>query len=56
MRKLRLTEAGYAFPLQFWPQAYESGLRITEIPVRLIYVDAGTPEALENGEARLLMG
>jgi len=39
MRKLRLTETGYAFPLQFWPQAYEAGLRITEIPVRLIYND-----------------
>ena len=39
MRKLKLAEAGYAFPLQFWPQAYEAGLRITEIPVRLIYND-----------------
>jgi glycosyltransferase involved in cell wall biosynthesis len=39
MRKLNLTETGYAFPLQFWPQAYEAGLRIKEIPVRLIYND-----------------
>lgn len=39
MRRLKLTETGYAFPLQFWPQAYEAGLRITEIPVRLIYND-----------------
>jgi glycosyltransferase involved in cell wall biosynthesis len=39
MRKLNLTETGYAFPLQLWPQAYEAGLRITEIPVRLIYND-----------------
>jgi dolichol-phosphate mannosyltransferase len=39
MAKLKLTETGYAFPLQFWPQAYEAGLRVTEIPVRLIYND-----------------
>jgi dolichol-phosphate mannosyltransferase len=39
MRRLNLTENGYAFPLQFWPQVYEAGLRITEIPVRLIYND-----------------
>lgn len=39
MRKLNLTETGYAFPLQFWPQAWASGLRIKEIPVRLIYND-----------------
>jgi dolichol-phosphate mannosyltransferase len=39
MAKLKLTETGYAFPLQFWPQVYEAGLRVTEIPVRLIYND-----------------
>jgi glycosyltransferase involved in cell wall biosynthesis len=39
MRRLRLTETGYAFPLQLWPQAIRAGLRITEIPVRLIYND-----------------
>ena len=39
MRKLRLTETGYAFPLQLWPQVWEHGLRLTEIPVRLIYND-----------------
>ncbi len=39
MRKLRLTETGYAFPMQLWPQAIAAGLRITEIPVRLIYND-----------------
>ena len=36
---LALEEAGYAFPLQFWPRAAKAGLRITEIPVRLIYND-----------------
>jgi dolichol-phosphate mannosyltransferase len=39
MRKLNLTETGYAFPMQLWPQAFRAGLRITEIPVRLIYND-----------------
>ena len=37
--RLRLTEDGYAFPMQFWVQAVANGLRITEIPVRLIYKD-----------------
>lgn len=39
MSKLSLDEPGYAFPLQLWPRAAAAGLRITEIPVRLIYND-----------------
>jgi len=39
MRCLRLTEPGYAFPLQFWVQCVRAGLRIREIPVRCIYRD-----------------
>ena len=39
MRRLRLTEPGYAFPLQLWPQIVSAGLRLTELPVRLIYND-----------------
>jgi hypothetical protein len=39
MRKLRLTETGYAFPLQLWPQVWAAELRVTELPVRLIYND-----------------
>ncbi len=39
MRRVRLDETGYAFPMQLWPQAVHAGLRITEIPVRLIYID-----------------
>jgi len=39
MRKLALTETGYAFPMQFWPKVFEPGLRVHEIPVRLIYND-----------------
>jgi len=39
MRNLHLTETGYAFPMQLWPQVFRGGLRVTEIPVRLIYHD-----------------
>ena len=39
MRKLHLDVPGYAFPMQLWPQAWRAGLRIKEIPVRLIYND-----------------
>ena len=38
-RKLTLDEPGYAFPLQLWPQVAHHGLRVTEVPVRLIYND-----------------
>jgi dolichol-phosphate mannosyltransferase len=38
-RQLNLTETGYAFPMQLWPQVYKARLRLTEIPVRLIYND-----------------
>ncbi len=39
LRRLSLTETGYAFPLQLWPQVFHAGLRLKEIPVRLIYND-----------------
>jgi glycosyltransferase involved in cell wall biosynthesis len=39
MARMRLTERGYAFPMQFWVQAARLGLRVTELPVRLIYND-----------------
>jgi len=38
-RRLRLDVDGYDFPMQFWVQAAAAGLRIREIPVRLIYND-----------------
>jgi len=37
--KLSFDEPGYAFPLQFWVQAAVKGLRVTEVPIRLIYND-----------------
>lgn len=39
LRRLDLSEPGYAFPLQFWVQAAAHGLTVREIPVRLIYND-----------------
>jgi glycosyltransferase involved in cell wall biosynthesis len=55
IRKLDLTETGYAFPLQFWVQCAAHDLRISEVPIRLIYNDPnrsfGGP--LDNAEHRL---
>ena len=36
---IRVTVPGYAMPMQFWAQAVRAGLRIAELPVRLIYQD-----------------
>jgi len=38
-RRLKLDIPGYAFPMQLWPQVAHQGLRVKEIPVRLIYND-----------------
>ncbi|MEM1072113.1 MAG: glycosyltransferase family 2 protein [Planctomycetota bacterium] len=37
--RLSLREDGYAFPMQFWVQAAAEGLRVREIPIKLIYND-----------------
>ncbi len=39
LRFLRITVPGYAMPIQLWVQAAAAGLRIRELPVRLIYND-----------------
>jgi glycosyltransferase involved in cell wall biosynthesis len=39
MKRVKLDEPGYAFPMQLWPQVAAAGLRVTELPVRLIYND-----------------
>jgi dolichol-phosphate mannosyltransferase len=39
MIPLALDQVGYAFPLQLWPRVALANLRLTEIPVRLIYND-----------------
>lgn len=37
LKKMKLTETGYGMPLQLWMQVWKLGLRIKEIPVKLIY-------------------
>lgn len=39
LKRLRLTEEGYAMPLQLWVQAAVLGLTVHEVPVKLIYRD-----------------
>jgi dolichol-phosphate mannosyltransferase len=39
LRALKFDVDGYAFPMQFWVQGVANGLRIREIPVKLIYND-----------------
>lgn len=39
LKKMNLTEHGYGMPLQLWIQAWRLGLRILEVPVKLIYSD-----------------
>ncbi len=39
IRRLRLTEPGYAMPLELWVQAARYQLRIKELAVPLIYLD-----------------
>jgi dolichol-phosphate mannosyltransferase len=39
LRRLELGEAGYAMPLELWTEAAAHNLRITELPVPLIYLD-----------------
>jgi dolichol-phosphate mannosyltransferase len=41
LRRLHITEGGYAMPLQLWVQAAHLGLRILEIPCHRIYRDPG---------------
>lgn len=55
MKKLNLTERGYAFPLEFWVEAAHHELRIREIPVSLIYHDPDRHFGgdLDNADIRL---
>lgn len=55
LQQLRLTEPGYAMPLELWVQAADQGLSITEIAVPLIYLEEERSfgAALDNAEQRL---
>ena len=39
LRKIRITDQGYAMPLQLWVEAAAANLRVIEVPVPLIYLD-----------------
>lgn len=56
LRRLKLTVPGYAMPMQFWVQVARAGLRLREIPVRLIYKDPNRQfgGSLDDPNARLL--
>jgi glycosyltransferase involved in cell wall biosynthesis len=55
LRKLRITEPGYGMPLQLWVQAARLGLRVTEVPVPLIYLEEHRSfgGALDEADTRL---
>ena len=39
LRRVEVSDPGYAMPLEFWAEAVAKGLRIIEIPVPLIYLE-----------------
>ncbi len=55
IENLNITEPGYAMPLQLWVQAVQLGLRISEFPVPLIYLDEERSfgGSLDDSERRL---
>lgn len=55
LRKFQITENGYGMPLQLWVQAANLGLRITEVAVPLVYLDANRTfgGGLDDAERRL---
>ncbi|TWU41451.1 Undecaprenyl-phosphate mannosyltransferase [Novipirellula aureliae] len=55
IREMRITDTGYAMPLQLWVEAVAANLRIIEIPVPLIYLDLSRSfgGSLDESETRL---
>ena len=55
LRRLHITETGYAMPLEVWVQAAAAGLRIVELPVPLLYLDLARSfgGALDDATTRL---
>jgi len=56
LKRLHITVPGYGMPLQLWVQAALRGLRIREIPVRLIYnhTKRSFGGSLDDPDTRLL--
>jgi len=55
LEALRITETGYAMPLEVWVQAAAAGLSIVEVPVPLLYLDLSRSfgGALDDADTRL---
>ena len=55
LSRVRLTDPGYAMPLEFWVQAAALGLKIVELPVPLIYLDESRSfgGAMDDARTRL---
>lgn len=55
LRAIKISEPGYAMPLELWVQAAALGLRIVELPVPLIYLDLARSfgGSLDNADIRL---
>ena len=53
--KMRITDTGYAMPLQVWVEAAAAGLSVMEVPVPLIYLDLERSfgGSLDQAETRL---
>ncbi|QDT12918.1 glycosyltransferase family 2 protein [Planctomycetes bacterium K23_9] len=55
LKQLRITDNGYAMPLQLWVEASAAGLSVIEVPVPLIYLDLERSfgGSLDHAETRL---
>ncbi|QDT06883.1 Undecaprenyl-phosphate mannosyltransferase [Rubripirellula lacrimiformis] len=55
LRRIEITDPGYAMPLQLWVEAAAADLRVVEIPVPLIYLDLERSfgGSLDHAETRL---
>jgi dolichol-phosphate mannosyltransferase len=55
LEPLDLREEGYAFPIEFWIQAWNFGLSVAEFPIERIYknLERAFGEDLDNPEIRL---
>ncbi|MCC9655826.1 glycosyltransferase family 2 protein [Rhodopirellula halodulae] len=55
LRQMKITDDGYAMPLQLWVEAAAAGLKVTELPVPLIYLDLERSfgGSLDHAETRL---
>lgn len=55
LRAMKITDDGYAMPLELWVQAAAAGLSVIELPVPLIYLDLDRSfgGSLDHAETRL---